>query len=203
MFLSLKLLKLGEIDSVKFLGLKIRRCKIFDKFHVCLPFTHLVIGHGAVKNSIARNIVTPTYKVISSSINRRLNRFWDQINDIDVNWDFTYCCAKWSYAQCGECLLKIINLLRSLFVWETLYYCLSSDILWTMIWHAWGKIKHHAFLLYCGNLAKSTRCSNLLPQEPPYLIKILQSKLNATEIIFSKSFQNSPTIFELDLDQLD
>ena len=36
MFLSLKLLKLGEIDELKIFGMKIRRCKIYDKFHVCL-----------------------------------------------------------------------------------------------------------------------------------------------------------------------
>ena len=30
----LKLFKLGEISGVKFFNLKIRRCKIFDKFHV-------------------------------------------------------------------------------------------------------------------------------------------------------------------------
>ena len=33
-FFLLKPLKLGEIDGVKFFFLKIRRCKIFDKFHV-------------------------------------------------------------------------------------------------------------------------------------------------------------------------
>ena len=35
-FFLLKPLKLGEIYGVKFFFLKIRRCKIFDKFHVCL-----------------------------------------------------------------------------------------------------------------------------------------------------------------------
>ena len=33
-FFPLKLLKLGEIDGVKFLAWKIRQCKFLDKFHV-------------------------------------------------------------------------------------------------------------------------------------------------------------------------
>ena len=53
-FLSLKLLKLGEIDGVKFLSMKIRRCKILDKSHVwdcvgnsLLQICKLRFGHKA------------------------------------------------------------------------------------------------------------------------------------------------------------
>ena len=98
----------------------------------------------------------------------------------------------------------MINLLRSLFVWETLYYCLYSDILWTMIWHMRGAKSITTHFLYCWNLAKSTRCSNRLPQEPPYLIKILQSKRNATEIIFfSKSLSSKTRHWNLEMNVFD
>ena len=74
-------------------------------------------------------------------------------------------------------------------VYIVIYFELWSDML--------GAKSITTHFLDCWNLAKSTRCSNRLLQEPPYLIQMLQSKRNATETNFSQIISQLPHHFQI------